>query len=316
MNSSHSILSSDVWVPPPDSRAYILTPMLITVMTISSLLVLLRLITRIFLIKALGVDDLLSVASLSANMKAGIQEGEGTHIHEVPIVKLPHYLSLVATNELLFIFSLCIVRFSNLAFFFRLSRDKWFVRGIYAVGFLVFSITLIAVAFILSKCKDVRDLWNINNPNRECKSFNAELSVMIFHAAMGIFIDMSILALPIWIVFRKMKFSPKMVRVVLIFCVGALSIIAGVLRLIYHVLNFDADMYVYTLQLSSDLNIETIITYKVGVISLWGGIEGHLGLWTACFPALQPLFRLAGAKLSISWRTQAVKERHTSYDKP
>lgn len=81
---------------------------------------------------------------------------------------------------------------------------------------------------------------------------------MTFHAGMGIFIDASILALPIWVVFRKMKFSPKMVRVVLIFCVGAVSIIAGVLRLIYSLLDFDADMYVCTLQLSSDLNIETI----------------------------------------------------------
>jgi hypothetical protein len=82
---------------------------------------------------------------------------------------------------------------------------------------------------------------------------------MIFHAGMGILIDASILALPIWIVFRKMKFSPKMVRVVLIFCVGALSIIAGILRLNYSLINVDADMYVHTLQLSSDLNIETIM---------------------------------------------------------
>ncbi|CAH0046091.1 unnamed protein product, partial [Clonostachys solani] len=225
-------------------------------------------------------------------MNSGIQDGEGTHIYEVPPVKLPDFLTLVTTTELLFIFSLCMVRFCNLAFFFRLSRDKWFVRGIYAVGFLVFAITLIAVAFVLSKCKDVRDLWNIDNPNRDCKSFNAEFSVMIFHAGMGILIDASILALPIWIVFRKMKFSPKMVRVVLIFCVGALSVIAGALRLIYSVLNFDAD-----------------ITYNVGVVSLWGGIEGHLGLWTACFPTLQPLFRLAGG-------TRASKERHKSYEKP
>ncbi|CAG9945618.1 unnamed protein product [Clonostachys rosea f. rosea IK726] len=232
-------------------------------------------------------------------MKLGVQYGAGTHVYEVPPVKLPHFLSLVTTTELLFVFSLCMVRLSNLAFYFRLSSDKWFVRGIYAVGFLVISITLIAVAFVLSKCKDVRDLWNIDNPNRHCKSFNAEFSVMIFHAGMGILIDASILALPIWIVFRKMKFSPKMVRVVLIFCVGALSIIAGILRLNYSLINVDAD-----------------ITYNIGVMTLWGGIEGHLGLWTACFPALQPLFRQAGAKLGISRRTQTSKETQKSYEKP
>ncbi|CAI6014129.1 unnamed protein product [Clonostachys chloroleuca] len=297
MNSSQSIGSSDAWVPPPDSRAYILTPLLITVMAISSMLVLLRLITRLVLIKALGIDDLLSFASLSANMKLGVQYGVGTHVYEVPPVKLPHLLSLVTTTELLFVFTLCMVRFSNLAFIFRLSSDKWFVRGIYAVGFLVFSTTLIAVAFVLSKCKDVRDLWNIGNPKRDCKGFNAESPIATFHAGMGIFIDASILALPIWIVFRKMKFSPKMVRVVLIFCVGALSIIAGVLRLIYSLLDFEAD-----------------ITYNIGVMTLWGSIEGHLGLWTACFPALQPLFRLAGTKLGISGRTKTSKGTPKSYE--
>ncbi|KAK7212136.1 hypothetical protein V2G26_019314 [Clonostachys chloroleuca] len=272
MNSSQSIGSSDAWVPPPDSRAYILTPLLFTVMAISSMLVLLRLITRLFLTKALGIDDLLSFASLAiigALTALGIisvQYGAGTHVYKVPPVKLPYFLSLITTTELLFTFSLCMVRFSNLAFIFRLSSDKWFVRGIYAVGFLVFSTTLIAVAFVLSKCKDVRDLWNIGNLNRDCKGFNAEFPVMTFHAGMGIFIDASILALPIWVVFRKMKFSPKMVRVVLIFCVGAVSIIAGVLRLIYSLLDFDAD-----------------ITYNMGVMAQWGGIEAHLGLWTADF---------------------------------
>lgn len=75
MNSSQSIGSSDAWVPPPDSRAYILTPLLITVMAISSMLVLLRLITRLFLTKALGIDDLLSFASLvsSSSNSLGIK---------------------------------------------------------------------------------------------------------------------------------------------------------------------------------------------------------------------------------------------------
>lgn len=78
-------------------------------------------------------------------MKLGVQYGAGTHVYKVPPVKLPYFLSvchqvlehtshksddlpqLITTTELLFIFSLCMVRFSNLAFIFRLSSDSGFL---------------------------------------------------------------------------------------------------------------------------------------------------------------------------------------------
>ncbi|VUC26350.1 unnamed protein product [Clonostachys rosea] len=290
MNMTSPMPSSDGWVPPPDSRAYVLRPVYITAMTLSSVFVCARLAVRAFMVKALGLDDLIAaITLLEANKTTGVANGQGTYISEVPPDRLATFFSLIATITLLFIIVLGLVRLSNLAFFLRMSKDKWFLRGVYAVGFLVISMTLILVIYILTECKDVKDLWRLTNPDRQCSSPANEHKAMLFHTSLGIFVDVCMLVLPISVVYRKMKFSPKTVRVILIFCVGLVSVIAGIVRLTFILGNY------------------VDVTWSFGVGSLWGVIEAHLGLWTACFPALQPLFRLCGEKASSTWGSGSRK---------
>lgn len=52
-------------------------------------------------------------------------------------------------------------------------------------------------------------------------------------------------------------------------------------------------------------------TYKMTTIGLWTDLEGHVGLWCGCFPALQPVLRIASYRLGLRSSPLSYGDRPT-----
>jgi hypothetical protein len=57
--------------------------------------------------------------------------------------------------------------------------------------------------------------------------------MMRAHAILGIIVDISLMGLPIWVIYTKMIYSRRMLQVVILFSVGIFVIITGLIRFYY-----------------------------------------------------------------------------------
>jgi hypothetical protein len=140
------------------------------------------------------------------------------------------------------------------------------------------------------------DLW-LPPGSGNCLSKDTEAVMMWTHAAVGIAVDVALFCLPIWVVRSKMMNAAKAIRVVLIFCVGIFATVTGIVRL--------------TIMARTDFSVDT--TYKMATVAFWTDLEGHVGLWVACFPALQPLVRKASYLCGFRSKLESSKKYGGKY---
>ena len=110
-----------------------------------------------------------------------------------------------------------------------------------------------------------------------------DMDMMMAHQGMGIAVDFALLILPIYIIYKKMMWSKRTIQVILVLSIGIFVIATGIIRLV----------------MVKTLNFNINSTYKMASIGIWTNLEGHVGLWCCCFPALQPILRIVSYKLGL-----------------
>jgi hypothetical protein len=103
------------------------------------------------------------------------------------------------------------------------------------------------VSLCHAKISQIKDLWKppFETEGLNCVSAKANDNMMVSHAVIGIIMDVVLMILPIWMIWKNMMFTKKAIQVILIFSVGVFVIITGIVRLWYiKTLVFAIDPYV------------------------------------------------------------------------
>ncbi|GME49435.1 Integral membrane protein [Neofusicoccum parvum] len=159
-----------------------------------------------------------------------------------------------------------------------------FMIWVYVTGAGIVILTIGAFFVLLFECSPVKYAF----------SMDRRVSLMYLHSNHGlsIFFDLILLGMPIWVLHKRMIFSVKTIKVALVFAVGIFTVVTGIVRLTTIV----------------TINMANNTTYNVTFAAVWTNLEGHCGLWVACFPAIQPLVRRLAVRLGL----RSTTSRQTS----
>ncbi|CZR46044.1 uncharacterized protein FPRO_11491 [Fusarium proliferatum ET1] len=255
----------------------------------SSLIMIARLYARCFMTRAFGVDDILALVGFALTVAitaieiAQVQNGSGSTMSTLTYAQLKAFFTLLPVEQMLLFPALCFIRLSILAFIPRLRRDHAFMRWLWGIGAIIIMTTLAPLLFFLLECRPIADLFDHMKPDRHCVSQKVEAHMLWAHAFIGIFIDAALFGIPIWVIYKNMRFGSQAIKVILVFCVGLVAIVVGIIRLGF--------------MMTTDFGVDT--TYKMGRVAIWVSIELHVGLWCGSFPALQPLIRLVSYQVGL-----------------
>ncbi|KFZ24150.1 hypothetical protein V502_01362 [Pseudogymnoascus sp. VKM F-4520 (FW-2644)] len=281
----------------PSRRGDISFRLNVCLIVISTFFISIRLYVRGVMTKTLRWDDLLAaiafvvLLALSALEIKEVGLGAGQPQHSLDPETLAKFFSILPTMQLLYFAATGLVRLSIVAFLPRLNNNKKFLYLVWGLGFIVASTSIVCFMVELFECKHVPDLWDGAAPNRQCMPKSKEAYMFWTHAAIGVAVDVALLVVPIALVYKKMMFSRRSIKVMIVLSVGIFVTVTGIIRLIIIV--------------NVDFSVNT--TYQLPTVAVLTDLEGHVELWVSCFPALQPLMRIMAVKMGLRSKLDSSK---------
>ncbi|KAF9248293.1 hypothetical protein DTO013E5_5203 [Penicillium roqueforti] len=276
----------DSWPTPnyidPPTRGHGVLIVNVVCLTLASLVVSLRLYTRVWITCSAGIDDALIVIGLVFGIAMAIVTSIATehwdmnrHIWDIKLLELEAIQKLNLSFQIMFSMSSCFTKISLLWFCRRLIGKGHF--ALYNLAF-IFAIVFVGVASLLFtiisifQCSPIRAYWQLN-PTESYHCMN-DGAIVFSASVINIFTDFLVTALPMPLIWSLKLPARQRLAVISIFALGSIVNVAGSVRTVYvwksMVTGYDA-------------------TWLGWPVLIAAAVEISLGLICSSAPALRPL---------------------------
>ncbi|CAN9079907.1 unnamed protein product [Alternaria alternata] len=253
------------------------------------IVVCLRLYTRFFLIRCVGIEDagiaLAMLCSIGLTICIGVQakNGMGRHTDTINDGDMTTFLRAFWASLIVYYLSLGLTKGSMLLQYRRIFPTKSFQVANWITMAVVISYTIWTVFSSIFMCVPVRAFWT----HEKATCLN-QFAVWFTNAAINIITDFAIILLPIPVI-RKLNLGKRQkIGLISIFAIGGFVCLVSILRL----------QSLVAISNSADPS------YDNPPAATWSSVESNVGIICACLPLLRPLI--------TKWLPRAFPSRHRS----
>ncbi|KAI0835309.1 hypothetical protein F5Y06DRAFT_299728 [Hypoxylon sp. FL0890] len=201
----------------------------------------------------------------------------GVHVYDIPMgadVSLGMYWNYII--QIIYNPILALVKSSVLTFLLRIGGQRRAIRySIHALNLFNIGLMIGIFVTVIFQCSPISYFWKrITDPTLSGKCIDTGI-FYVTTAALTIFTDVLVLALPFWI-FMGLKMAARVkFAIMVVFLLGAVVTVVSVLRMLWII---ETSLYPMQYDYSYDIRF----TYSA--------VETNLAIITASGPALRPLF--------------------------
>ncbi|KAL4890281.1 hypothetical protein BDV59DRAFT_204466 [Aspergillus ambiguus] len=261
----------------PAGEEYEIYSVSIAMCATATVILLARLYTRAFLLRATGLDDWLCVlgqicAWIFAILSIiNIRNGYGVHIWNLHVDDVILFKQYDLAEEDVYALGVWFVKTAILVFYLRLSPERKFRSLTYAIMVFVAAYSLLSILLFTIGCIPVRAMWDITLMD-QAKCID-QLSFVYANAAFNIFSDLATLILPIKICWTLQASLRQRTLLLILFVMGSFACVVAIIRIVTMVPFMHSNDFTW---------------YKV-TIAKWCMVEINVGIICACLPTMRPL---------------------------
>ncbi|KAF9894149.1 hypothetical protein FE257_009122 [Aspergillus nanangensis] len=261
----------------PPGEEYEIYSISIALCSTATVVLLGRLYTRVFILRALGLDDWLCVlgqicAWIFAILSIlNIKNGYGVHIWNLHVDQVIIFKQYDLAEEDVYALGVWFVKTAILVLYLRLSPEKRFRQMTYAIMIFVAFYSLLSILLFTIGCMPVKAMWDITlMDHAKCID---QLAFVYANAAFNIFSDLVTLILPIRLCWDLQASSKQKALLLLLFIMGSFACVVAIVRIVTMVPFLHSNDFTW---------------YKV-TIAKWCMVEINVGIICACLPTMRPL---------------------------